>query len=220
MFHSKKIVVLEELVKKENDTKRILIISIILILISALLILYREYKIRKLDKNRVELFSITNSGAKATDINAYINATYIEGPIASYKNKDKYGFYVIFDGNVQYLAYMKNSDVKKINRFLIDNPDKTKKIVGETKMLPSDIADYGKEFVKNWLDTNHHHEEIIENHSHDITDEEFYQYFGYIYLDTTISAFKTLTIVIYIFSLLGIMLFFDWIYNKLLLKIM
>ena len=163
-------------------------IFIILFLVIGLgMIIYYGIKNNNLEKNRINIHDITSSGAKSQNVNVYLNASYLAGNIANYENDNKNSFYVVFGDDVQYLVYMKNNLAKKINNYLLDNPTNTYKIVGVTKKIPSSLEKYGRDFVKKWLDTNHHHEETDDTHSHEITVDEFYEYFGYVYLDNTSS---------------------------------
>ena len=156
--------------------------GIVVILFSFGLIIYYVTKNNRIELNRTNIHNITSSGAKSENIKVYLNASYLAGNIANYQNDSKNSFYVVFGDEVQYLVYMDNDYAKKINNYLLDNPTSTYRIVGITKKIPSDLEEYGRDFVKKWLDTNHHHEEE-NSHSHEITTDEFYEYFGYVYLN-------------------------------------
>lgn len=196
--------------------KKSLIIGIIFLAASLCLLGYVELKNNKIEKNRINIHNITNSGAKNENINVYLNASFIAGNIANYQHDDNNSFYVVFGDEVQYIVYMKNSYAKKINKYLLDNPEKTYRIVGVTKKIPSEMEKYGQEFVKNWLDTNHHHEEN-EVHSHEISKEEFYEYFGFVYLDNntkTNHSFDILEKICYLLGIVGIVLLFSGLKKK------
>lgn len=196
--------------------KKKIIIAVTLIVLCLCLIGYVEIKSRKIEQSYINIYDITGNGAKSENINVYLNASFIAGNIANYQNNNKYSFYVVFGDEVQYLVYMQNDLAKKINNFLMNNPEKTYRIIGVTKIIPSEMEEYGQAFVKEWLDTNHHHEEIVENHSHEISKEQFYEYFGYVYLDNTIKNNKLIVekTISYLLGLAGIIVLFDIIKRK------
>ncbi len=183
--------------------KKTLIIGIVLIILTLSLVVYHE-----LINASVSMYSLTNPMSKIENKKAYINVTYVAGTITS---GEKNSFYVMFSDGVQYIVYMSNSFANKINNYLLDNPDDSYKIEGVTKLISNTMEENGKKFVKEWLNHTHNHEE--ENHSHDITTDEFYEYFGYIYLDNTISLDVT-KIIIYITGIIGILLIFYSINTK------
>ena len=183
--------------------KKSLIIGSISIIICLILLGYYENKNNKIENNRINIHNITGNGAKSENVNVYLNSSFIAGNIANYKEDNKNSFYVVFGDDVQYLVYMPNNYAKKINNYLLDNPEKTYRIVGVTKTISSEMEEYGKNFVKNWLDNNHHHEEN-ETHSHEISKEEFYEYFGYVYLDNVAYSNSNLLVIKYISCVVGI----------------
>ena len=67
------------------------------------------------------------------------------------------------------------------------------------------MEENGKKFVKEWLDNNHTHDgSEEENHTHVINTEQFYQYFGYVYLDTT-TSFSFIKLIIYLTGIFGVL---------------
>lgn len=192
--------------------KKFLIIGIILILLSGLSLFFYLNKNGMIKKNSTRLYEITGNGAKTSDVNAYIDASYIVTNIANYKKDEKNSFYVIFADNVQFIVYLSNSDAKKINNYLLDNPDKTYRIYGITKKMPSDIKEYGKVFLKTYLDNNHVHEEKKE---HNVTDEDFDKYFGFVYLNCQEKNYQIYYYLTFILEIFGIVMILDYIYLKL-----
>lgn len=175
---------------------------IILLLVAFLLGIYREVLVQKDNQKRVDIQSITKSGAKAFNVDVFLNASFVGGKIANYKKDNQRSFYCIFGDDVQYIVYMENSLAININEYLLANPNETKRIIGVTKEIPTSLEAYGKDFVKQWLDNNHEHESGDE-HNHVITSEDFYQYFGYVYLDATVNLYNqyiVLNILIYLFG--------------------
>ena len=196
--------------------KPLVIMGIVLLIIASAGIFYKEKQIDFINQNRIDIYDITKSGSTASSVDVYVDASYIDGPVATYENKEEHSFFVVFDKGVQHLLYIKNTDAKEIRNFLLDNPDKTYKIMGVTKSIPTGIEEYGKKFVKEWLDNNHNHSETEGNHSHDITNEEFYEYFGKVYLDATVngeSYYKVITIIIWITGLFGVTIIVYEIYE-------
>ena len=183
-----------------------LIIGSILIFFTISFIIYNELVIPK--GYNTNIHEITNSGSKTQNVKVYLDATFIAGTI---KNDDNNGFYVVFGDGVQYIVYMSNREAFKINKYLLANPDKSYKIVGITKEIPEDLETSGIKFINKWLDQNHNHE--IEEHSHDIKEDEFYQYFGYVYLDNSIKK-NLITIFIAIIGITGLLLVLSYINKK------
>ena len=178
--------------------KKYLIIGIVFLVVSLGLTIYNEFI-----NTPVNLYSLTNSASKEEDKKAYIDATFVAGTITG--NNDK-SFYVMFGDGVQYIVYVDNKLANKVNTYLLDNPDDSYHIEGVSKLIPESIVENGKKFVKEWLDNNHTHgEEVEENHTHDITTDDFYHYFGYVYLDTT-SSISIIKITIYLTGIVGVLL--------------
>lgn len=185
--------------------KKNLIIGIILSIISLGLVIYNEF----IDKIP-NMFSFTNTASKKENKKAYIDATFVAGSITG--NDDK-SYYVMFGDGVQYIVYIDNKEAYKINRHLLDNPDDSYRIEGVTKLIPSSIEENGKKFVNEWLNHSHNHTGDEEDHSHDITTDEFYHYFGYVYLDVE-NSFSLITIVIYLTGITGILFIFNYINTR------
>ena len=182
-----------------------LIIGTLFLIVSISLVIYNEVKIN--NGYYTNIYSITNSESKTENIKVYLEATFIAGTI---KNDNNNSFYVVFGDGVQYIVYMNNKLANKINKYLLDNPEKSYKIVGLTKTIPKDLLEPGKKFVKMWLDENHHHDS--EEHSHNISNDEFYHYFGYVYLDTNLN--NSINLIIYITGFIGLILVLNFIIKK------
>lgn len=182
------------------------LIGIVFLLISLGLIIYNE--IRNNRGYQTNIHEITNSASKTENIKVYLKATYIAG---SLKNDNNFGYYVVFGDGVQYLIYINNKTASEINSYLLDYPEESYEIKGITKIIPEELVESGKEFVKKWLDENHHHENS-EEHSHDITTEEFHHYFGYVYLDSNLD--NHINYLVYITSFIGIVLVMSFIVKK------
>ena len=196
---------------------KMLVLGILLIIAGIGLMIYYNIQNNKIDASRINIHDITSSGAKNENINVYLNASYLVDNIANYENDTKNSFYVVFGDEVQYLVYMNNNLAKKINNYLLDNPSSTYKIVGITRKIPKDLEDYGKQFVKKWLDANHNHEENEDSDSHEITTDEFYEYFGYVYLDNIVKVNKSIEYILYvayIIFLIGLLIILKEIFKN------
>ena len=188
--------------------KKSLVLGIILLVVCLSLTIY--YEIRK--NNFINIYEITSKGLKTEDKESYLEATYVAGSITS---DSENGFYVMFGNGVQYIVYMDNNKANRISSYLLDNPDLSYRIEGVTKLIPKTLEEKGRKFVKEWLDFNHTHENEDEVHPHDITIEDFYQYFGYVYLDSTVNNYLLLKIFIYIFGIIGLTLIVSNVIKKL-----
>ncbi len=177
-----------------------LIMGIILLLSCITLIIYFEV-------SRVNIYEITNSGQKKADKRVYLDATYIAGTITD-------NYYVMFGDGVQYIVYISDEDAIKINRYLLDNPESSYRIEGVTKLIPTSLEENGIKFVIGWLNHSHNHGEE-ESHVHDdITVDDFYHYFGYVYLDNTSNDNLVLEIIMYVFGITGLLLIINFLNTK------
>lgn len=188
--------------------KRTLIIGICLIILCIGFTIKNE--LTKSSTHYTNIYDITSHGSKLSGVFVSLDATYVAGTITGDNN---YSYYVMFGDGVQYIVYMKNKEAVKIQNYLLDNPESSYKIVGITREIPTSLEKNGKKFVREWLDNNHVHDEETTTHSHDITTEEFYEYFGYVYLDSTIYESITNKIIIYLTGIIGIVLVFAY-FNK------
>ena len=185
--------------------KKSLIIGIIFLIISLGLVIYSEFI-----NSPVNMYSLTNTASKKENKKAYIDSTFVAGTITGSNGKS---YYVMFGNGVQYIVYMENSEANKIMKYLLDNPEDSYQIKGITKLIPATLEENGKKFVKEWLDNNHTHNEEV-NHSHDISTEEFYQYFGYVYLDNTVYENNINKLIIYITGIIGILFIVFYVNRK------
>lgn len=187
--------------------KKSLIIGIILLIICLGLTVF--YEIRK--NNFININEITNKGLKTEEKEVFLDATYVAGSIT---NDSDNGYYVMFGDGVQYIVYINKDKANKIAAYLLDNPEDDYHIEGVTKPIPSDMEENGKKFVKEWLDHNHNHEGEEVDHDHNITTDEFYKYFGYVYMDTTINNYLLVKIFIYITGIIGLLLITSFVLKK------
>ena len=180
--------------------KRFLLIGISLIVITIGLVVYSEFI-----NTPINIYDITSKGKKDENKKVYLDATFVAGSIVD-------NYYVMFGDGVQYIVYMNKDKANKISSYLLDNPDDSYKIEGITKLIPNSLESNGKMFVKEWLDHSHNHNEE-DNHSHDITTDDFYNYFGYVFLDSTINN-NLLKIIIYITGTIGLLFTLYYINTK------
>ena len=178
--------------------KKSLMIGIGLIIFCIVLVVRNE--IVKNNIHYTNLHDITNSESKVEGAYVYIDITFVAGSIT---NENNNGYYVMFSDGVQFIVYISNEKASEINRYLLDNPDNSYKIVGITKLIPTTMEENGKKFVKEWLDNNHNHEGLEEEHDHNITTDEFYHYFGYVYMDTNVKMDVVTKIIIYLTGITG-----------------
>ena len=182
--------------------KKRLILGIISLIISLSLIIINELNNKQYSNN---IHDITNGGLKEENTKVYLNATFIAGTIKY--NEEK--FYVIFGDGVQYLVKIDDEKANDINNYLLDNPEESYKVVGITKLIPSDIEENGIKFVNNYLNALHD-----EDHEHNITRDDFYHYFGYVYLDTITNNNILIIVFISLTGIIGIILIFNEISKK------
>ncbi len=184
--------------------KKYFVIGICLLTIFLSITIYYEIEYHKL----VNIHDITSIGAKNQDVKVYLDTTFVAGTVKSEKN---HSYYVMFGDGVQYLVYIDNSKANEINEYLLNHPDKSYRIEGVTKLISQDLIEPGKKFVNTWLNNNHH--EIGDEHSHEITDDDFYHYFGHVYLDVKANNLL-IKIIIYITGTMGILMIFYYFEKK------
>ena len=185
--------------------KKLFIVGLFFLIICLGLVIYGEVN----DKYSINIHEITNSASKKENVKVYLNASFIGGSI---KYND-INYYVIFADGVQYLVLISDKKASEIKKYLLDNPMSTYKIIGITKSLPDGIEEIGIKFIKNWLDSNHNHNaEDEHNHEHNITNDDFYTYFGYVYLDTNVSDYRV--IITIIVGIIGTLLTISYLIKK------
>ena len=168
--------------------KKNLVLGIVLVLITIGLVIYNNY-------NKINIHEITNSGKKEVNKRVYLDATFVAGSITD-------NYYVMFGDGVQYIVKIDDIKASKINRYLLDHENDSYHLEGITKLIPKDMEENGKKFVKEWLDHAHNHEKV-EEHDHNITTDDFYHYFGYVYLDT--NTFDYIKLIYYITGIIGVL---------------
>ena len=178
--------------------KKYLIIGSILLFLCFILILYNEINSNKINNNLVNIYTITNTGRKDENVLVYLDATFLAGNIMD-------DYYVFFGDGVQYLVKINDELAYKINKYLLDNPEDSYRLYGKTKLISNELEEPGIKFIKNWLDTNHNHHTEEDAHSHDITIDEFYHYFGHVYLDYQDNIYnnQVIKVIVYITGLIG-----------------
>ena len=179
--------------------KKSLIIGIILLIASLGLIIYSEL-------NKTNIYEVTNSASKEENRRVYLDATFVAGTITD-------NYYVMFGDGVQYIVHIDDVKALEINRYLLDHEEDSYHIEGITKLIPEAMEENGKKFVKEWLDHSHNHTEIEESHTHEISTEDFYHYFGYVYLDT-VTGFNYLKLIIYVTGILGVLIIINYFNTK------
>lgn len=186
--------------------KKYLIVGIMLVAICLGLFVYNEF----IDKP-VNINTITNTGSKKENAKVYLDATFVAGKIVGEIDT---GFYVMFGDGVQYIVNINHDKASEINRYLLDNPEESYRIYGYTRLITSGIVEDGKLFVNNWLDQNHSHEGSEEKgHVHDITTDDFYHYFGYVYLDN-VNSFSLVKIIIYLSGIIGVLFILNYVNTR------
>ena len=183
-------------------------VGIFLLIICIGLVIYNEISLSKYDTN---IHDITNNATKTEGVKVYLNATLIGGGI---RINDNDGYYMVFGDDVQYIVYMSNNKANKINNYLLNHPLDSYKIIGITKLIPEELEDSGKKFVSTWLDVNHKHDRDDEPDSHNITTDDFYHYFGYVYLDNTVNNNLLIKIIICLTGITGVLIIISFVFRK------
>lgn len=127
------------------------------------------------DKYMDNLGTIILKNQDMEDRLTYIYVNEIPLKFAVNSNNDD-AYYFVFDEKYMYVAYMKNSDYEKLNKKDINkNPIK---IMGVTKRPVDGVKELAIDVYNNY---------IITDDSNKIDMDDYNNYFGDVYLDTTVS---------------------------------
>ncbi len=161
-----------ELLKKEfKKINNLLIIGIVCAVLTGVCFGVGMYASNRKPKDAKYLNDVIMDN-NAKDVSAYLKVAYEPYSFAEYDDATDKSFYIISDGEFYYIAYMNDSDYKKMDKNNLK--EKPVKIYGKTKTITSDIK-------KLALDT---YNEGLEDDKK-ISSSDFNDYFGGVYLDTT-----------------------------------
>ena len=164
-----------EIFKKNKRRNTILLITSIIFLIGTVFLIYLgiENEKKKLP-TPISLNSIIREGKKDNDVYSYIDVNIKPYLFAVYESdgieEDAKFYYVMDKDNHLYIVYMKE---EKFNELNIDDIENNPiKVYGISKLIPNDIKD---------LAISSYNELMKDEY---LTKENFYEYVGYVYLDT------------------------------------
>lgn len=157
------------IVKERKSIKIIFIISLFF-LVSSVCFFYWAYKIDiKNDIEYVDLEHLINKNDSKKHY-VFLNAYPKFYQFAKYNGIDK-SFYIVYNEDNFYVAYMKNSEAKKLK----SNSDKKINLFGVSKIPTNDIKKLAVDYYNKYYD----------NKERKITLEEYDVIFGNVYIDTT-----------------------------------
>lgn len=178
-----------EILKKE--TKKMtnyLIGGLSLIVLTILLCVIANYDITKKEKESAYLNDVIEKQNNKTDVKANLKVFYEPFTFAKYDDEEYRAFYIVSDDKYFYIAYMDNSLYYELkDKDLKKNPEN---IYGITKSISTDVKKLAIEAYNEGLDEDKQ-----------ITLDDFNDYFGSVYLDTTVDISDTATI-LYLLSIL------------------
>ena len=160
-------------------------IGIILIVIMLFTYYLRSLEVKKIDSKREDISKLLEINDNVNK-NAYVNIYVTPLVIAEYPNDDN-AFYIVYNNNYYSVLYMNKKEADKITKEMVNDGYR---INGITRSKPDGIEKYGLEFLEK-LFASH---EDGDGHNHEINDNSYEEYFGNIYLDTTISKYHETTI--------------------------
>ena len=172
-----------------------IIASIICVLIFLITFLLKNNEMRRIDNERISISNLLEYNDNYLNRLSYVDIHVTPYLIAEYEN-DSNGFYVVYDNNYYSILYMKKKEALKITKDMVD---KGFRIYGITKEKPEGMEKYGVEFLKKLFAT---HDEN-DGHNHNVTEDNYEEYFGTIYLDATMK-YEGLTIYNIIMGIFGI----------------
>ena len=181
-----------------------LIIGIVFSVLAIVTYVLRENKYNSLYNEKNYLSDIATLKEDNVDKLSYIKIRSIPSAIAEYNN-DKNAYYVVFDNQYLYVIYMNKDRANKIDEDMVKDGYE---IIGITKANPEGIEEYGINFLNELYENHEEHEDHDEGEKHEeYSINDYADYFGNVYLDTTISKYynlKIYTILIWLFSLIGL----------------
>lgn len=148
-----------------------LIISILLVIIGIIFWIWKDSIIKESKKNIYDLNDIIISSEETKDYKmAYINNMVTPYKFAVYDNTTD-AYYIVKDSKYLYIVYMSENTYKSLVKDKYTSPIKLK---GITKYIPSDVKTLALEVYNDGL-----------SDEKKITEANFNDYFGDIYLDMT-----------------------------------
>lgn len=203
----------KEFMKNVNSSKKTLIIGLI-ILVYAMLQIGIPYFMKTKEMKNEKPMSDTDSSLEAGEY-ACVDVSYMTKYFATYTvdNVNKEKVYFIFDEELAYVASLDDDDLKKLDKIMkfsyreedseMEEP-KPVKICGWTKEVPADLKKLAIESYNEIYD-----EELLK-------DDNFVDYLGVYYMDSTTSTFtllETEIIVGGIFALAGLIVLIVYFKN-------
>lgn len=165
------------LLKKElKKINNYIYITLIFISLGLLFIGYGIYENNEKNYQYYYLNDIIENKNNEENINAYLKIVKAPYSIAKYQNEDHSAFYIVFDGNYYYIAYLSDEIYAKLNKENIEEKPIT--IYGTTAAISSSLKDIAIKVYNKGLDE----EDTIEI-------KDFNSYFGEVYL-TNVSLTK------------------------------
>ncbi len=157
--------------KKELKKYNLALISTIILFITSLSFIGIYFlEENKNHQNSIYLNSIIKDMDNKPGLNANLKVAQIPYSFAKYSDDPNNAYYIIYDGDYFYIAYMSDSQFKKLNNENIKNNPIT--IYGKTKYTTEDVRILALETYNDGLDTDKQ-----------ITSDDFLNYFGGVYLD-------------------------------------
>lgn len=143
----------------------------------------------KADSEITDLNTLIMRDGENTDKKAYLNINAIPYQFAVADGIDE-SYYIVTDGQYLYIAYMSQEDFEKLNNEEVETTPV--RVEGITAEIPKEIKDLAIESYN----------ENMEEEYQITSDEDFYSYFGNIYLDMSLSENSSALMAKYLFILL------------------
>lgn len=178
---------LQEIMKKSQKS---LWIWIVVILCSVVLFGIGLFNDEQLKKKSTNLHELLAQGEMTENKMVHIDVSEIPYVFAYYPDDNSGKFYFVWDETYMYMAFLSESQYNELNRDDIQSNPMT--IYGVTKRIPDDIRDLALEAYNEAVDEGY-----------EISESEFYDYFGNLYLDETEMNLQTVICII-----LGAIVFF------------
>lgn len=175
--------------KEKSMIVRNMVIFFIIIILAFAFKIGEQQINERLDSEKTDLNTLILSDAENMDKKAYLNIKAIPYQFAVADGIDE-SYYIVTDGQYLYIAYMGQEDFEKLNQEEIaENPVTVEGITAE---IPDEIKDLAIEVYN----------ENMEEEYQITSDEDFYSYFGNIYLDMSLSENSSALMAKYLFILL------------------
>ena len=172
--------------KEYKKINNYLYVFIIFLALGALFIALGIYENQKLIDSYTYLNDVIVNKNNESNINAYLDITYVPYSFAKYEDDSNYAFYIAYDDTYYYIVYLSDSIYNELNE--MEDFDKVN-LYGTTLEIPDNVKQIAIEVYNERA-----------NEEDQISLEDFNRYFGGVYLNNV--SLSKQNIAFYIISII------------------